>query len=229
MSRMTTEALLLDEALGHRNSQQPRGAGGRRRNPRPINRPLYHVTHLILGAALGSCVGYHGYLIARILFGAHSPNLGHLWWLTICGGIVAMIFIKSQMDSIRETIYVKRIEGQLKQIRVRRRHEVVMTLVKRALIGLLAAAAIVGLLHYGILHFRSEVKGLGSGQLVPAVGEDVFMALFALVMTAVTLTFCELTLRTTQKEGFPYIALWLFIPATVFSGMTVLHLSSFIP
>ena len=229
MSRTTTEALLLDEALGHRSSPQPRGAGGRRRNPRPVNRPLFHLTHLILGSAIGSLVGYHGYLIARLLFGAKSAILGHLWWLTIGCGIGAMIFIKSQMDSIRETVYVKRIEGKLKQIRVRRRHEVVMTLVKRAAIGLLAACAIIALLHYGILHFRSEIRGLGSGQLIPTVGEDVFMALFALLMTSVTLAFCELTLRATQKEGFPYIALWLFIPASVLSGITVLHLSSYIP
>ncbi len=225
----STEALLFDEALTRPKAPPKKGAGGRRRNPRPVNRPVFHLTHLILGASVGSTVGYFGYLAARGLFGAKSLVLGHLWWLTIACSIGAMLFIKSQMDSIRETVYVKKVNGQLQQIRVRRRHEVVMTLVKRALIGLLAAAAIVVILHYGILHFRSEVRGLSNGQLIPAIGEDVFMAFFALVLASASLTVCEMTLRATQKEGFPYIALWLFIPATLASGMTILHVSSLVP
>lgn len=204
------------------------GKGGRRSKPPRINRSVFHGTHLVLGSLIGSSIGFYGLMMARNLFGKSSPVIDYLWFLCILLGFASMALIKSQMDSIRETVYVKRIEGKMQQIRIRRRPEVVFTLLKRALLALLAAFVILGLLHYGILQFKSEVTTASSqgAFFIPTLGQDLLMSFYALALASIVLGVCELTLRATQKEGFPYLALWLFIPANLAVGLSIRYFES---
>jgi len=235
MAATSAERYALDEfdRLDAAPQPQPRGMGGRRRNPRPVNRTAFYVTHLVLGVVIGTSIGIYSLVGAHWLFARSTPLLSHLWWLDIVLGLVGMVVIKNQMDGIRQTVFIAKVDGKVQQLRVRRRHEVVMTLVKRAVIAALTAVVLLVGIHAGIQHYRAELgdtvgRTVAARGLLPAVGDDVLLVVFAVATVAVTLTVCELTLRTTQKEGFAYAALWLFVPATVTMGLSILHATSFL-
>lgn len=190
----------------------------RPKDSRTPSKPVCYLTLFLIGSCIGISTGLCGFAGAYAAFGKSNGLLSHLWWISIIGATLMIIGVKSQMDSIRDTVFTKKKDGKVVHLRVRRRHEVIMTLAKRVVIGLTIAIAMAMGLHYAILNYKHLLTGVASnGQLaaIPAIGADVFFVLFSAFNTLLMLTITELALRLTQKEGITYQAATIFIPATV--------------
>ena len=195
---------------------------GPRKDGRPVNRTVLHITHMTVGVAIGYFVGGNGYLIARWLHGRTSPIVTNLWWVAMLVIAIEMFVLREIMDAIRETVFIEYVDGQAKETRRRRRHEVVMTIVKRTLVVMvLGSVAIYGIYHLGVAHHEKLgwLAPLFSGRGLPPIAQDLLVAVYAAIVGFLTLVICESTLRSTQKRGFPWQIICLFLPAALGVGL----------
>lgn len=210
------------QAPGQRQGPGPRGGpapGGRRRSQRPPSPITVHGTLVLVGTALGTFVGLHALMGARALFGTSSNLIDHLPWLVTLLGLALMGVVKSQMDAIRDTVFLTRRGGETQQVRVRRRPEVIWTICKRGLVALAVGILMLGLIDYGVSRYHGQLGLPAPRAGLPAVGTDVFLVLYAVGAAALTLLAAEATLRLTQKEGMAHQAVSLFVPAVVVTGL----------
>ena len=195
---------------------------GPRKDGRPVNRTVLHITHMIVGVAIGYFVGGNGYLLARYVHGVSSPIVTNLWWVAMLVIAIEMFVLREIMDTIRETVFIEYVDGQAKETRRRRRHEVVMTIVKRAFVAMtLGSIALYGIYHLGAANQDKLgwLAPLFSGRGLPPIAQDLLVTLYACVIGFITLVICESTLRSTQKRGFPWQIICLFLPATLGVGL----------
>lgn len=211
---------------GDQAAENPEGQG-RRRDGRPVNRTVFHLTHVVVGVAIGHLVGINAWLLGRHLFEG-KPELAHLPWLAIVVGGALMFAFREQMDAIRETVFHRRVDGEVREVRVRRRHEVLMTMGWRLLVALFVAGAIV----WGARRFLEGnddalrlIEPLTAGRGLPPILDELVMAAYAGVAAFVTLVACETTLRATQKQGFPWQATLLFVSAILALGLSMIHIA----
>ncbi len=203
---------------------------GPRKDGRPVNRTVLHVTHMIVGVAIGYFVGGNGYLLARWLHGQASLIVNNMWWMAMLVIVIEMFVLREIMDAIRETVFIEYVDGEAKETRRRRRHEVVMTIVKRAIVVMvLGAIVLTGLYHLG-LHYKDDfvwLQPLFSGRGLPPIAQELILVFYCLVIGFISLVICESTLRSTQKRGFPWQVICLFIPAALGVGLACQLFSRF--
>jgi hypothetical protein len=196
----------------------------RPRDSRTPSKPVCYLTLLLIGTCIGISSGLCGFAGAFTAFGKSNGLLAHLWWISIVGTTLIIIGVKSQMDLIRDTVFTKKQDGKVVHLRVRRRHEVIMTLAKRVAIGLIISTIMTMGLHYIILNYKYLLTGTASGShpaAIPVIGTDVFFVLFSIFTSIIMLTITELSLRLTQKEGITYQAAAIFLPAAICSSLVM--------
>jgi len=205
--------------------------GRRPKDSRTPGKTVCYIALLLIGTSIGISSGICSYGGAMSIFGQTNNLLNHLWWISIISAIILISGIKSQMDSIRETVFTEKKAGKVVLLRIRRRHEVIITVAKRVATGLLIAIIIGIALHYGIAHYKPLITGATPASVisdiskktsaVPSLGSDVFFVLFTMLATLIMLIAAELSLRITQKEGMPHQASAIFLSATIFSSLTM--------
>jgi len=210
-------------------------AGDRREGPRPdgrpVNRTVLHVTHMLVGVAIGFFFASLGYLFAVWQHGGTSRIVTNLWWVAGLTTVIQLFALREAMDAIRETVFVETVDGERRETRRRRRHEVIMALVWRASVAfVLGGLAMGGLYHLSQVYHDelARLSPLFQGRGLPPVFHELMTLVYAFVIGVLTLVLCESTLRSTQKRGFPWQIICLFLPAALGVALAMQLLARFV-
>jgi hypothetical protein len=183
---------------------------------RPVNRAVFHFSHIIMGFSVGYAVAANVWLFVYKFYGGHQIVLNNLWWTSSVMVLILMYTLREAMDAVRAAEYIEKADGQIKVVKKRRRHEVMMQLLKRFFMALILGILLLGLVVKIGSSYSAQLGLIGplfAGKGLPPVGEEIALASVALFAGSLTLIFCEMILRASQKFGFPLQVLCLFLPS----------------
>ena len=198
---------------------------------RPVNRTVFHISHIIVGFSIGYMVAANALLAVYSLLKAHALVWKNLWWTSSVMVLVLMFVLREAMDSVRSSVYYEKEQGKLVEVRKRRRHEVMVVLLKRLSVALLLGALVLTAVVKVGTWYAADLgllNPLFSGKGLPPVGSEIGLGIISFLIAAVTLLFCEMILRGSQRYGFPLQVLCLFLPSACGVSFAMLSLVTFI-
>lgn len=202
----------------------PRAVGsGRRKNWKPMHPLTLLAAQVWMGLSLGTTW-------AALVFGAtrvFRPEwMGHLRTLATVSPILGLVLLGAmrwQIRAIREQTFLRKVRGERekKEIRIRRRGEVLTTLVLRGLGWSVVAAALLVGMQAAISYYRlTVIAGRPFVFSPPAIGGDVILVAAAIGIHLLGLLPVEGIFRVSAKQGYRGQGAALFVPSTLaFAGV----------
>lgn len=188
----------------------------RRKDIPHLNVPVAFAARALIGTCIGTSVAVHGFQAAGIA----SPELGaQVHSVAMLAAAISLIvtgFLKIQMVGVAARPHRIKVNGERKEVFVRRRTEVLVWLVRRWMVFLLCVGIALAALYAGLAHYQVQVdlepmeRALAD---VARMSQDVVLLLYAIGFSAATLLLSETMLRVSSKAGIPNQAAWIYLPA----------------
>ncbi|MBI3890602.1 MAG: hypothetical protein HY303_03625 [Candidatus Wallbacteria bacterium] len=201
----------------------------RRKDNPAIHVPLAYTARAVLGTCIGSSVALYGWQASAAASPEVRAQVHSVAMLAAAISLMVTGFVKIQMVGVASRTHRVKLDGQKKEIFVRRRSEVLGWLVRRWMVFLVCAAAALGALHAGLAHYQVQLplepmeRALSE---VARMSQDVTLLLCALGFSTATLVLSETMLRLSSKAGIPNQAAWIYLPAIASMAATLHHLGA---